>query len=99
MSYTICIIAENHSETYAEFSNTGLSEFRLAVESGDYPTLQHLIDQGWEDDLPKMTKELKSLRTSAKRYLKASIDEVLSAIKESGLKEATIILSNGQANE
>lgn len=100
MSYSVIIIADDGTETQADYSQQGWRNLRAMVATATTPQLHHLAEHGWNDDLPAIKAELESIKgTAPSDATNHSIDLLLQTIAESGQTDVpAIILSQGLAN-
>jgi hypothetical protein len=73
-----------------------VANWQAGLGDGDYPTLSHLIENGWEDDLPGLEADIQSALkddSSALGAGKASLEEFLSVLQDRAESDIAVAIT------
>jgi hypothetical protein len=73
-----------------------VANWQAGLGDGDYPALSHLIENGWEDDLPGLEEDIQSALkddSSALGAGKASLEEFLSVLQDRADSDSAVAIT------
>jgi hypothetical protein len=79
-----------------------VANWQAGLGDGDYPTLSHLIENGWEDDLPGLEEDIQSALkddSSALGAGKASLEEFLSVLQDRADGDKAVAITLNEETE
>jgi hypothetical protein len=79
-----------------------VANWQAGLGDGDYPTLSHLIENGWEDDLPGLEADIQSALkddSSALGAGKASLEEFLSVLQDRSESDSAVAITLNEETE
>jgi hypothetical protein len=79
-----------------------VANWQAGLGDGDYPTLSHLIENGWEDDLPGLEADIQSALkddSSALGAGKASLEEFLSVLQDRADGDSAVAITLNEEAE
>jgi hypothetical protein len=79
-----------------------VANWQAGLSDGDYPTLSHLIENGWEDDLPGLEQDIQSALkddSSALGAGKASLEEFLSVLQDRADGDKAVAITLNEETE
>jgi hypothetical protein len=79
-----------------------VANWQAGLGDGDYPTLSHLIENGWEDDLPGLEADIQSALNDHSLYLgagKASLEEFLSVLQDRADSDNAVAITLNEETE
>jgi hypothetical protein len=79
-----------------------VANWQAGLSDGDYPTLSHLIENGWEDDLPGLEADIQSALKDDSAALgagKASLEEFLSVLQDRADGDSAVAITLNEETE
>jgi hypothetical protein len=79
-----------------------VANWQAGLGDGDYPTLSHLIENGWEDDLPGLEADIQSALkddSSALGAGKASLEEFLSVLQDRAESDVAVAITLNEESD
>jgi intein/homing endonuclease len=79
-----------------------VANWQAGLSDGDYPTLSHLIENGWEDDLPGLETDIQSALKDDSLSLgagKASLEEFLSVLQDRAESDKAVAITLNEETE
>jgi hypothetical protein len=79
-----------------------VANWQAGLSDGDYPALSHLIENGWEDDLPGLEEDIQSALkddSSALGAGKASLEEFLSVLQDRADGDKAVAITLNEETE
>jgi hypothetical protein len=79
-----------------------VANWQAGLGDGDYPALSHLIENGWEDDLPGLEADIQSALkddSSALGAGKASLEEFLSVLQDRADGDSAVAITLNEETE
>jgi hypothetical protein len=79
-----------------------VANWQAGLSDGDYPALSHLIENGWEDDLPGLEADIQSALkddSSALGAGKASLEEFLSVLQDRADGDSAVAITLNEEAE
>jgi hypothetical protein len=79
-----------------------VANWQAGLSDGDYPALSHLIENGWEDDLPGLEEDIQSALkddSSALGAGKASLEEFLSVLQDRADGDSAVAITLNEETE
>jgi hypothetical protein len=79
-----------------------VANWQAGLGDGDYPALSHLIENGWEDDLPGLEEDIQSALkddSSALGAGKASLEEFLSVLQDRAEGDNAVAITLNEESE
>jgi hypothetical protein len=79
-----------------------VANWQAGLGDGDYPTLSHLIENGWEDDLPGLEEDIQSALKDDPSALgagKASLEEFLSVLQDRADGDSAVAITLNEETE
>jgi hypothetical protein len=79
-----------------------VANWQAGLGDGDYPTLSHLIENGWEDDLPGLEADIQSALNDHSLSLgagKASLEEFLSVLQDRADSDNAVAITLNEETE
>jgi hypothetical protein len=86
----------------SEDSWAAVANWQAGLSDGDYPVLSHLIENGWEDDLPGLEEDIQSALKddpSALGMGKASLEEFLSVLQDRADSDNAVAITLNEETE
>jgi hypothetical protein len=79
-----------------------VANWQAGLSDGDYPTLSHLIENGWEDDLPGLEEDIQSALKDDSSSLgagKKSLEEFLSVLQDRADSDKAVAITLNEETE